>query len=97
MEPLQHGFSKGGKHMSKNESKQPEKNVSEEKQKPRRRAKALTMEEFRKGSPNHPLLQPNSIIIGEQAKHLYRQHLKKKQTEETETGEANGQEKEQEE
>jgi hypothetical protein len=87
--------------MSKNESKQPEKNVSEEKQKPRRRAKALTMEEFRKKYPNHPLLQPNSIIIGEQAKHLYRQHLKKKQTEatetKTETGEANGQEKEQEE
>jgi hypothetical protein len=95
---VQHGFSKGGKGMSKNESKQPEKSVSEEKQKPRRRAKALTMEEFRKKFPNHPLLQPNSIIIGEQARHLYRQHLKnlkKKQTKETETGEANGQEKEQ--
>jgi hypothetical protein len=87
--------------MSKKESKRPEESVSEERQKRRERVRVLTMEEFRKKYPNHPLLQPNSIIIGEQAKHLYRQHLKKKQTEatetKTETGEANGQEKEQEE
>jgi hypothetical protein len=83
--------------MSKNESKRPEKSGSEEKQKPRERTRCLTMEEFRKRLPNHPLLQPNSILIGKQAQQLFGKRSKKEQTEETETGEANGQEKEQEE
>ncbi|GEM_PF-1836196 len=85
--------------MSKNESKQPEKNESEQKQQPRRRAKALTMEEFRKKYPNHPLLRPNSIIIGNQVPKHLRKRSKKEQTEETETktGEANAREKQEEE
>lgn len=85
--------------MSKNESKQPEKNLNE----PENEATLLTMEEMRQRFPNHPLCQVNSIIIGSQVPPHLKRLWKKKQMEETETktktktGEVNALEKQEEE
>jgi len=89
--------------MSKNESKQPEKNLSEQKQDQRRPGRSLTMEEMRQRFPNHPLCQVNSIIIGSQVPPHLKRLWKKKQMEETKTktktktGEVNALEKQEEE